>query len=791
MEAISRQFRLALRTLLRTPSFTLAVVLTLGLGIGAASVVLSTTYAVQLKALQFPNSERLVHLAQVGERETRIAPVRLREWRERSEAFAALTGYYAERVADTTGAIPEQIQRATVTEDFLKVWGVAPQIGTAQALQGQHSGDDSAVLISDSYWQKQFARDPDVLERSVRIADRSFSIVGVMPADFAFPQTDVQIWWPMRPDPADANDRDLQWYTGVARLKPNVSLEAARAEVSAIQRELGETYPESDRDLSVSATALKERLVGDSSGTLWILLAAVGLLLLIACTNIAALLVSRVAERDHQAAIRQALGASPRAIAGQIVAETILIGMAGAAVGLLVAKLGISAVKMLAADLPRVAELHFGAASIALTLALAASVALICALVPTWRSARGSRSGLRGGSRALVSGRQRLQWGLVGVQVTLTVTLLVTAGLLLRGFDSLSRVQPGFDSDGVLALRMSGNWKEEADRGALLARIERSRQALTALPQVESAATAWKLPGTPAQFGVEFIADGAGSADQPLFAEWRSVAPEYFNLLQIPMLAGDTCALASNNDDPQLMVNRRFAEQHYAGRSPLGQRLSWEGGGERGRIVGVVGNARESGLQHAAAPTVYSCNPAPTPFPWFLVRVQGDPSTATAAIRERIAQIEPLRAVYAVEDLSAHIDDAYAPDRLRSILLGGFAAAALLLSCLGVYATLNYVIGLRRREIGLRLALGATSQRTIGLFVAQALRVGGVAGLIGLAASAAFGSTLSAWLYGISAWDPLTYAAVVLCVIVMLCIGAFVPALQAARIAPISALRSD
>jgi putative ABC transport system permease protein len=794
-----RNIRHAVRSLARTPGFTATAVLTLAVGIGANTAVFSAIDAILLEPLSFPEGDRLMRVRQIRETEASIAAPRLEDWRRMSTTFEALTGYYVEDVSDTTADLPERLRRAVVAPRFLDVWGIAPALGRGFTDTEYRSGEPSAVVISDRYWRRRFAANPNVLDSTVRIDGRPHSIVGVMPASFRFPVRDVDIWWPYPVDgPSaqnNAENRQLQWYTGIGRLKPGVTLEQARADLAIVQAQLGEQYPATDAGMGVRIVPLKDTVVGGVRASLWLLFGAVSVLLVIACTNIAALLLSRAARREHEVAVRFSLGASRATVAVQLLTETAVLAFSGATVGLLVASGASTAFQVLAPDLPRLSEIGINARILMWTMASAIVVALLCGLLPAVRTASGVSSLTRAG-RSPGAMRHSLQWLLVGVQVALSVMLLAGAGLLVRSVEALSRVDPGFDPSRILAFRVSGNWNEHyEDPGGLLQRTQRTLDELGALPGVEAAATSWTLPGAPGPFETEFEPIGGRSASEPpLIAAWRTVSPGYFETMRISLVGGDLCrsqmaGIHRPESTMDMMVNRKFADRYFPRTSAIGVVLAWDSGSLSGRVVGIVGDARELGIDRDTVPTVYACDSAPNPFPWFIVRTSSEPATMAATVRQRLKEVEPLRSVYDLMPLDQRIGDAYAQNRLRTVVLVLFAVTALSLACLGVYGTLSYVVSLRRREVGLRLALGAARTTIIRQFLRQGLRVAGVACACGLTLSLAFTRLLAGMLYGVSPADPATLSSVVAIVMTVAALAALVPAARAALVEPMRSLR--
>jgi putative ABC transport system permease protein len=796
IEAVLRNVRYAVRTLARAPGFTATVVLTLALGIGANTAVFSALDAVLLRPLPFPEADRLMRLSEIREQsnETTIAPARLEDWNRLTLTFEAITGYLTEDVSETSGDIPEKVRRATVAPRFLEVWGITPALGRGFTAAEHRFGGPPAILISDRYWRRRFGADPNVFGNSVRIESESLPIVGVMPASFLFPDREVDLWEPTLVDAPYAQHRLSTWFNGIGRLRPGVTLEQSRENLAAVQAQLAEQYPDTDAKIGVNLVPLKESTVGGIRSSLWLLFAAVSVLLLITCTNIAGLLLSRGAQRRQEISIRLSLGATRAAVAGQILAEAAVLAMAGAALGLLIAAAATAGIRSFGADLPRLDEISLDRRILLYTLVSAVTVAVLCGVLPAVRAARHGLSGTLGDSgRAQVSTRNSLQWLLVGAQVALSVTLLAGAGLLVRSFHELSRVNPGFDASRVLTFRVTGSWAETMDMKGLAQRLERTIEELEALPGVDAASMSTSLPGVPAASESMFeLVEARGDAGRRMVAESRSVWPQYFATMQIPLLEGEPCPRQVPRTSRDVVVNEALASRYLSGwSSPVGLHLAADSGTSPGhRIIGIVGNARERGLDHAPAPTVYWCA-SWNPMPHFLVRTRGEPLSAAQAVRLKIKEIDPLRSVYNISPLEERIDDAFTEGRLRTVLLALFAATALSLACVGLYGTLSYVISLRRREIGLRLALGAVRGDIIRQFLMQGLRVAGVACVCGLLFSAAFTRALSGMLYGVSASDAITLSGVTAIVLVVAFLASIIPAMRAARLDPMRVLRDE
>jgi putative ABC transport system permease protein len=793
--SVVRNLRYALRALRTSPAFTATVVLTLALGIGANSAVFSAIYAVLLRPLPFPNGDRL---AIVGQTQPNVlgqfvAPIRLEEWNRLNSTFTAIAGYDTEDTSETSGELAEKLKRAWVSPRFLQVLGVAPELGRGFNPEEERFGGPNAMLISHRLWQRRFGGDPHVIGKTLRVPRAAYAIVGVMPASFAFPDRDVDLWAPSAPDAPYAQSRDATWFTALGRMKPGVTLAQALANLAAVQSDLGRQYPKPDAKISVSLEPLMEATVGAVRRSLWLLFGSVSLLLLIACTNIAALLFSRAAARQHELSVRFSLGASRVSVAVQLLTEVLLLALAGALLGLAIAAGAARVFGTLAKDLPRIEEIHLDARIVVYSLVCAVLATLLCGILPAIRGTRRSLAmSLAQGGRSEVRGGNPIQFLLVGAQVALAVTLLTGAGLLLRSFEELGRVAPGFDPRHVLTFHISTTWGETADLKGAKQRTERILESLRSVPGVEAATTAIALPGVPTQYQVELkTAEGRADSEPKMLAEVRWVSPQYFATLQIPLLAGELC-----RDDPgttMAMVNRAFANLYLNGTSAIGRHLKqpdnpfWS----EAMISGIVGDAREGGLDVAAPPTAYWCNGTLQPGTFFLVRTHGEPTSMAGTIRRKLHGIEPLRSVYDLTPLTGHISDAYAENRLRTVLLAFFAVTAIGLASVGLYGTLSYLVNVRRREVALRMALGALRIEVVRQFLSQGLRVALVGSVAGLALAAACGRMLKSMLFGVSATDIVTLGGVVAVVFAVSIVASLLPAIRAARVEPMQALREE
>ena len=787
----------AVRFMRKSPSFSLTVILTLALGIGANSAVFSAIDAILLRPLPYPEGDRLMRLDQRNRKAQSagpfVAPVRLADWDRMSSTFQAISGYYTQNESETSGALPEKLTRAFVAPRFLQVMGVAPALGREFVPDEERFGGPDAVLISDRYWRSRFAAHPNVIGQRLRLSGYSNTIIGVMPASFRFPDPGVDLWSAVPFDAPYAQSRESTWFVAIGRLKPGVTVAQAQADMDTVQSRLGRAFPKPDADISASIQPLKETTVVSVRRSLWVLYGSVSLLLLIACTNIAALLLSRATERRHEIAVRFSLGASRASVIFQLLTEALVLALTGAALGVLVASEASRVFRVLAHDLPRIDEIVLDWRLVAYTLVCAVAATLLCALVPVIRATRRELSeSLAQSGRTQVSSRSPLQLGLVGVQVALAVALLAGAGLLLRSFQELGRVSPGFDASHVLTLRISAGYGETADMKRLKQRIDRTLDALRAIPGVEAAAAAASLPGVPDSYEPELkLVEGGADLSRPIMAESRFVSPGYFETMHIPLLAGESCRDAAGST--AMVVNRSFAGTYLPQVTAIGRHVVEPNNAflPPAEIRGIVADARETGINAAPVPTVYWCFSAAAPDPHFLIRTRGEPMAMAEALRRKVHEIEPGRSVFDVMPLEQHLDDAFAENRMRTILLTFFAITAVSLASIGLYGMLSYFVTVRRRETGLRIALGALRGQILRRFLLQGLGISALGCLAGMVLAVASTRVLAGMLYGVSRSDPATWSGVVLLVFVVALAASFVPSIRAARVEPMEVLRDE
>ncbi len=800
LEAVRFHANAALRFLQHAPGLSVAVVLTLALGIGANSAMFSVLDAVVLRPLPYPAANQLVQMLQHNDRSHDanrfVAPVRLEDWNRLNSTFVAITGFYKDDVTENSGALPERLTMALVAPRFLTVMGVSPLLGRDFLPGEEHFGGPQAALISYSLWQRRFHGDPDVLGKVLHAGRWNMPIIGVMAPSFLYPDRGVDLWTVSPPDAPYAQRRDATWFTAIGRLKPGITTAQGFANLATVQHQLGLQFPATDADVRVDLTPLKETTVGNIRASVWLLYGSVSLLLLIACSNIAALLLARTADREHEISIRFSLGASRRTVILQLLAETFTLALLGSLLGLMVAAVITHLFHLLAGTVPRAEEIALDARVVLYSLLCAVATTLLCGLYPAIRGTRRQLAqGLAGASRTQTAARHPMQWVLVGVQVTLAVVLLTGAGLFVRSVQELGRVSPGFDAAHVLTFQVTGSYGETMDMGRLTQRIGRTLDGLRALPGVTAAATSSAMPGVPGRYQEDYRRDGNTSVEGKLLASSRTVSDGYFQAMHIPILLGKACGGTPTTPSAQIeyVVNRSFAGRYFAKASPLGHTLAPASNGitmPGGQIVGVVADAREGGLSNAPEPTAYGCFNATNPFPIFLVRTPGDPAQIADSVRRKLRELEPGRSVYAITPLQENIDSAFTEDRLRTIVLVSFAGTAVLLACIGLYGTLSYLARIRHREVGVRLTLGASRAQVAYLFFVRGIRVAAIGCVAGAGASLLTTRLLATMLYGISPLDLRTWLSVLLFTLAAAAVACAVPARRAAQTEPVQALRA-
>jgi predicted permease len=814
MRTMLKDVRYALRQLRRSPGFAVMVVATLALGIGATTVVFSIVDAVLLRPLPFPHADRLVEIANLetvaggAMRVNDASYPNFFDWREQSKSFSSMASYKANgySLTDTGAGAAQRINGVMVSADFFSTVGVQPMLGRGFKRAEEQAGNRS-VVIGNSLWQQQFGGASDVLGKTIRLNDETYSIIGVMPRGFVFPlaENDAQLWVTLAQDAegadASAKQRGYNQLDVVARLRDGVTLTAARAELDTILAGLAVRYPDDDKNLThVQVTPELEALVGDVRLPLRILFAAVGFLLLIACANAAGLFLTRASSRAGELAIRAALGARRAHLLRQLLLEALALSCCGGLLGVALATAALRAApRFLPADLVRAQSIAMNGGVLAFAVCVALVTGLAFGVLPAWRASRlDPMQALSDGRRGTTAGggQQRLQAALVVAQTALSLVLLAGAGLLMRSFDRMMSVDPGFDPRHLLSFRVAapeGHFKE----GERVAMFDRLQQRLRALPGVQAVSSAFPLPLSGGNISISFSIEGqpVAAGDQP--SERVSLtSAQFFETLRIPLKQGRlfTAAEQSAHGRPVVIVNEAFAKKYFGSADALGQHMtSGLGAGDKPparEIVGVVGDVKRARLTEPNTPEYYiPLEQAPVAPPAVAMRVSGDPASYESEVRAAMAEIDRSLPVYRMHPYTDDLARTTAQQRFQALLTGTFAGIALLLAAIGLYALLSYTVVLRTPELGLRIALGAQRANVLRLILARGLKFACAGVVLGLGASALLTHFLAGLLFGVKSLDPVTFASVSLLLLGIAGLACVVPAYRASRLDPIDTLR--
>jgi len=810
-----RDLRLALRQLRKSPGFTVTAVLTLALGIGATAAVFSLVNAVLLRPLALPDPDRLMSLQPVdnspGNAPNTAGALSYPDyfdWRAQNRSFSGMACYRGGSFTLTGSGEPRQIFRAVVSANFFQVLGATPVLGRGFEPNDEKPGA-AVVVLSYALWQSAFGGARDIAGRRIALDGESYRVAGVMPAGFQFPiqYPEVAIWTTLAVDAAGPHPQTAQRGSDnlrlVGRLAPGVSPEQARADLSAIARRIAAQYRDTNEYYTAAIVKpVMEDLTGNLRPAMRTLFAAVTLVLLIACVNVAGLLLARATRRRPEMALRTALGAGRWGIIRQMLVESLLLALGGGALGVAFSSWLLEAMlRWMPQNLPRAGEVSIDGAVLGFVVAVSVASGLLFGVLPAWRISRlDPVTALREGARGIPGGRgqHRLHDYLVVAETALGLVLLVGSGLLVHSFLRIVRVNPGFDPHQVLTARLNLPAKRYTEEQQVEL-IDRLLARLGALPGVRSAAAVLPLPLGGGDMGVSFAIEGRPVApgDEPS-ASINLVTPGYFETMRIPLLAGRTFAARDGRKDaPVVIVNESFARKYFPGENPVGKHMRSDASDNEAaapmrEIVGVVGDVRRKQLTTEADPQYY--------IPWaqvvfatptMVIRTAGDTTRLAGPLRAEVASLDPDVPLYTVMTLDEAMDRAAARPRFESLLVACFAAMALLLSAVGLYAVLSYMVAQRTGEIGVRMALGAQRADVLRMVLRRGLSLAGAGLAIGLGASAALTRYIESLLYRTARFDAATFGGVVVVLLMVSLISSSVPAWRAARLDPMQTLRDQ
>jgi putative ABC transport system permease protein len=813
--------KFALRMLAKAPGFAATAILTLAIGIGANTAIFSVVNAVLLKPLPYPNPDQLVA---IGSQDTRERPTDLkslsvpdfRDFREQARSFQALAVHRNTNLALTGMGEAQSLRGEQVSGEFFDVIGVKPMLGRGFTRPEETAGggpNGFTTVLSHAFWLRQLKGDAAAIGRTIIFNGQPHTIVGVMPKGFAYPidsePVDAYVTIAAGATSSDGGkpeneQRGNHRFQASGRLRAGVSVDQALAELRTIAAALEKQYPDSNTHFGVGVLPLRRELVGDVTSALYILFGAVGCVLLIACANVANLLLARATIRAKEIAVRVALGASRMRVIRQLLVESVLLSTIGGAFGLVLAAWGTDVlVSLIPQNIPRITEIKLDGAVLGFTFAASMITGILFGLAPAVQASRQDlRSSLNESGRSIVSGsRHRLRSALVSGEVALALILLTGAGLLLQSFQRLANVNPGMQTNrmfsGLVSLPDAAYPKSENVRQFFETLLPRLR----ALPGVRSAATIVPLPLSGSDMVTSFdIEERPKPEGQQAEAAVRVASPDYFETQGVPLIRGRVFNETDRADSKQVVIiNQSFAEKFYAGENPIGKRIRpgmSTGPEEKGpmrEIIGIVGNTKFRSLRQEPTPEMYMpLSQCPMPFASILIRTNtSTPSALTSAVRAELARVDANVPLVRVRVYDEYIARALARPRFNALLLSIFAGVALLLTAVGIYGVMAYSVAQRRQEIGIRMALGAQRSDVLRLIVGGGMRLTAIGVVFGLAAALGLTRLLETLLYGVRPFDPPTLGGVAILLVLIALLACWLPAARAARSNPIAALRES
>jgi predicted permease len=799
--------RYAIRSLLKAREFTLVAVAIIAIGIGANTAVFSIVDAALLRPLPFTDSARLFILAGSNpKRAIADGPFSYPAFVELAARDSMLSGLAAitnERFNASDGDRPEQLPGARVSASFFDVLGVHPALGRTFTPAEDKTGAPASAVIGRRYWTRRFGGNPTAVGSTLILNGAPYTVVGALGIDLPPPFDDVDVWAPRVDEitgfPRSLIDGGLGYLTAVARIAPGVRVEQAQSEVDAIAHAYARANPtntDADPDASLRLAPIRERTVGSVRSPLLLLMGAVGLVLLIACANVANLLLVRATARSHEAAVRIALGASRWDLTRWMCSESLLLSLTGGVLGVLLAYWSVGLAGSALRGLPRGSEIALDSRVLAFSLAVSLAAGLIFGMIPSALAARQSPAdALRGGGRGATASRRGPRNALVIAEVALSLMLLVGAGLLLQSFVRLTRAPVGFRADGLLTFRVSLPTSTYADPAAMRSFIARLMPRLAATPGVARAAASMALP--PAITTMAPYVTG----DQPLIAigerpvgQWSAVTPDYFATMGIPILAGRGIAAADTEQSPLVVViSLGLARRAWPNASPIGRKILVGRFPGFAEVIGVAGDVKNNGLAREPMAAMYTPYPQrPWPAMQFAVRsAGGDPLALVNAVRDAVRQVDREMPMTRVETMDVALADSISTERLMTWLLFAFAAVALVMAAAGLYGVIAFTVAQRTQEIGVRMALGADPRAVVRLVAAEGLRLTAAGMVAGTLAAAVVSRAMRGMLFDVSPADPITYAAVLVLFTATACAALVVPARRALRVDPLTALRAE
>jgi putative ABC transport system permease protein len=800
MSLLWQDLRYAARTLRKQPLFMLVAVITLALGIGANSAIFSVVDAVLLRPLDFKDPDQIVRLWETlpGGGTGTVSLPNLKDWGKQSEALTHLAAFSTPNYNVQNQDSPERVAGATVTAEFFAVLGIAPRLGRTIRAGEDQAGNHRVVVLSDSLWRRNFAADEQIIGKSIALNGENFTVIGVMPPGFRYPSRQTELWTPLVPTPNQLQNRGSHFLSTVARLKPGVTVAQAQQQMTVIAERLEQQYPNEQTGRGVLVLQVHETMVRNVRPALLVLLGAVGFVLLIACVNVANLLLARATARRREIGIRLALGAGRWRMIRQFLTESVLLALLGGAGGLLLAKLGVNVLVAMAENvLPRAGEVGLDVRVAGFTILVSLLTGVIFGLAPAWQSARVNLQTMlkEGGSAGENRQNKGLRSLLVVAEVAAAFVLLIGAGLTIRSFVQLQRVDTGLRPENVLTMSLTLAEARYSTPPSRVPFFEQLTERVAALPGVEAAGVINLIPLQNWGWNSEFQIEGRPPfpPGKSPFVEGRTVTPDYFRAMGIPLIKGRWLTAQDNTQAPPvILINQTFAQQYFAQQDPVGHRI------KSGReawltIVGVVGDVKNAGLTQGTRLEIYSphAQHQMSNTMSLVVRAQGDPNALTNSIRQVVRALDPAQPITNIKTMETVIAESVSDRKLNMVLLGVFAGVAVLLAVIGIYSVMSYTVTQSTREIGIRMALGAQPRNVLALVVGQGAVLTAIGIGIGLAGAWGLTRLMTALLFEVSATDPVTYVGVALLLLTVALLACLIPARRATKVDPMIALRSE
>lgn len=808
MDNVWRDWKYGCRMLWKNPGYTLIAVLTLALGIGANTAVFSVVNALLLRPLPYPNSERITYIWASdpnGGNRFSVSPHNYTDLRARSQSFESYAAFHYASAALTGGGNPESLSAINASADFGKVTGVQPLYGRWFTAEEDVPGKNLVAVISYGLWQRRFGG-KEIVGQNIQLNGEAHMVIGVMPQNFNFPQNGIEVWKPLALD-LSKYQRGTSFLQSVARLKPGVSYQQAQTESMAIAKQIERENPAAERDNGFKLTSFREELVGEIEKPLWILFGAVVLVLLIACVNVASLLLGRATVRWKEVSVRAALGASRWNLIRLLLTESLLLGFIGGLVGLLLAAFGVEwLVKLNPAAIPDPKAISIDGFVVTFTMLISILTGAIFGIIPAWQMTKTNLSQAMRETGRSASGAGRLKLirnGLVVLEIGMSLILLVSAGLLLKSFWKLLQVNPGFRAENVVSANVSLPRAKYPDEWQQAEFFRRAVEAVRAVPGVESVAAVTNLPFGNGRGATSFEIDGRPTppnTDGPV-ADNHVISPEYFKAMGIPMRAGrDFTEIDDRSHPGVVIINEKAAQRYWPGENPIGKRLNMDtpeetklyGKGVWREIVGVIGNVKLLELNAEFEPEIYTpMMQTPSAGMTLVVRGIGESEKLTNSIRQSVISVDPNQPIRRAQLLETAISRSVAPQRFIALLLAIFAGLAIVLAMVGIYGVMSYAVSQRTQEIGIRMALGAQRFDVLRMVVGQGMKLVLIG--VGLGLAGALGATrvLTSLLFGINPTDFATFAVVALLLILAALVACFFPARRATKVDPMIALRYE